>query len=171
MEPTSSRVELVDEVDEADRVLRRVTRREMRDKNLLHRVAAVLCRDSRGRIYVHRRTAIKDLFPSLYDMFCAGTVSAGESYVQTAQRELSEELGIRGGTPEFLFHHRYQGAHTRSHTHVFRVTWDGPIVHQASEISWGEFRSYEEIAANRDGFEFVPDGAELFARYTAECIR
>jgi isopentenyldiphosphate isomerase len=157
--------ELVDVVDEDDRVLGQTTRAQMRRDNLLHRVAAVLCLDSSGRIYVHQRTAHKDLFASLYDMFAAGTVLAGESYAQTASRELAEELGIVGPTPEFLFHARYDGALTRSHTHVFRVLWDGPIVHQPSEIAWGAFRTRQQILDNREQFNFVPDGAEFFSHY------
>jgi 8-oxo-dGTP pyrophosphatase MutT (NUDIX family) len=159
--------ELVDVVDEADHVLGQTTRAQMRRDNVLHRVVAILCLDSTGRIYVHRRTPTKDLFPSLYDMFVAGTVGAGETYADAARRELAEELGIVGAAPELLFKHRYEGAQTRSHTAVFRLTWDGPIVHQASEIAWGAFRTRQALIENREGFTFVPDGAELFARYIA----
>jgi 8-oxo-dGTP pyrophosphatase MutT (NUDIX family) len=100
-------------------------------------------------------------------MFVAGTVGAGESYEDAAIRELEEELGITGVVLEPLFHHRYEGALTRSHTRVYRVEWNGPIVHQPSEIVWGEFRTPAELRANLEQFEFVPDGAELFTRYLA----
>jgi isopentenyldiphosphate isomerase len=163
----AERSELVDIVDEADRVLRVATRAEMRRDNLLHRNVSVLCLDARGRIYLHRRTLTKDLFPGLYDVFTSGVVSAGETYADAARRELAEELGIVGPTPSPLFRHRYEGAETRSHTEVFRVVWDGPIVHQASEIAWGEFRSREALQQNSQGLVLVPDGAELFARYLA----
>jgi len=157
--------EWVDIVDHDDRVVRQVTRSQMRREILLHRVVAILCTNSRGEIFVHRRTATKDLFPSLYDMFVAGTVEAGESYEATAVRELAEEIGVSGVPLERLFHHLYVGPQTRAHTEVYRVVWDGPIVPQASEIAWGGFLSREALVANREGFEFVPDGAELFARY------
>jgi 8-oxo-dGTP pyrophosphatase MutT (NUDIX family) len=160
--------EWVDIVDERDQVIGRATRAQMRRERLLHRVVAVLCFNSSGRIYIHRRTSTKDLFPDLYDMFVAGTVEAGESYERTAVRELEEEVGIRGAPLTRLFHHRYEGPDTRSHTEVYRVTWDGPIVHQPTEIAWGEFRTLGAILDNAEGFRFVPDGAELFARYVAE---
>jgi len=161
------REELVDIVDENDRVIGRATRAQMRRDKLLHRVVAILCRNRDGQIYVHRRTATKDLFPSLYDMFTAGTVEAGESYDVAAIRELEEELGIRSVTLEPLFRHRYEGDRTRSHTAVYSVEWNGPIVHQASEIAWGAFQSRAELLANLELFEFVPDGLELFTRYLA----
>jgi isopentenyldiphosphate isomerase len=159
--------ELVDIVDEADHVVGRTTRAQMRRDNLLHRVVAILCRNRDGKIYVHRRTATKDLFPNLYDMFTAGMVGAGESYDDAALRELEEELGISGVTLDPLFRHRYEGDRTRSHTAVYSVEWNGPIVHQPSEIAWGAFRSRSELVANLEQFEFVPDGAELFTRYLA----
>jgi isopentenyldiphosphate isomerase len=157
--------ERVDVVDEHDRVVRQVTRSEMRREILLHRVVAILCQNSRGEILVHRRTPTKDLFPNLYDMFVAGTVEAGESYEASASRELAEEIGVRDAALERLFHHLYQGPQTRAHTEVYRVTWDGPIVPQPTEIAWTGFMSRADIVRNAAGLAFVPDGAELFARY------
>ena len=154
-------------VDEDDRVVGRVTRRQMREGRLWHRNIAVLCTTSRGDIYVHRRTATKDVFPSLYDMFVAGVVGADESYDAAALRELAEELGIVGPTPQPLFRHRYDGALSRAHIAVYRVVWDGPIEHQASEIAWGAYCTVAELVANAQGWAFVPDGLELFQRLLA----
>ena len=69
-------LEQIDVVDDDDRVLYQTTRAVMRAQNLLHRVVAVVCLNARGQIYVHQRAPTKDLFPSLYDMFTAGTVTA-----------------------------------------------------------------------------------------------
>ena len=157
--------EWVDLVDEQDRVVGRVTRRQMRAGNLLHRTVAVLCLDPAGRVYVQRRTQTKDLFPGLYDMFVGGVVESGESYADTARREIGEELGIVGPVPELLFMHRYEGGQSRSHTAVFRVTWAGPIRHQPSEVDWGSYCDPNEIVENRRGWAFVPDGWEFFERY------
>lgn len=160
--------ELVDLVDENDQVIGQVTRARMRAENLLHRCIAVLCCDSAGRVYCHRRSDAKDVFPGLYDVFVGGVVASGESYEAAALREIGEELGIVGPTPRFLFHHRYEGPQSRSHTAVFRVTWDGPYVHQASEIAWGGFRSIEALAQGPSGWRFVPDGREIFERFLRE---
>ena len=157
--------ELVDIVDEHDVVLYQASRADMRRANLRHRNVAILCRNRAGEIYVHRRSATKDLFPSLYDMFTSGVVGAGETYAAAAMRELAEELGITGVALEPLFRHLYEGDHTRAHTRVFRVEWNGPITHQASEIAWGGYRTRRQLLENLEHFEFVPDGAELFTRY------
>lgn len=159
--------ELVDWVDEDDRVLGQVTRARMRAENLLHRCIAVLCCDSEGRVYAHRRSRDKDVFPGLYDMFVGGVVRAGEGYDEAATREIAEELGIAGPKPVPLFRHRYADEATRSHTAVYRVTWDGPIVHQESEIEWGGFMTLEALAKGPPGWRFVPDGLEIFRRFLA----
>jgi len=159
--------EWVEVVDDEDRVLRQVTRAEMRRDNLLHRSVSVLCQNSAGAIYVHRRTDDKDVWPGLHDMFCGGVVSAGEGYAEAARREAQEELGVHGVEPSFLFTHRYDGEHSRSQIHAFTVVYDGPIVHQPAEVAWGRFCTLQEIVDNPEGWSFVPDGAELFGRYQA----
>jgi isopentenyldiphosphate isomerase len=159
--------EWVDRIDEEDRVVGRVTRAQMRAQNLLHRSVAVMCLNPAGCIYVQRRSETKDVFPGLYDMFVGGVVGAGESYHEAALREIAEELAIAGPRPELLFKHRYEGPRSRSHTAVYRVVWDGPICHQASEVAWGGYCTTEEIAANPCGWSFVPDGREIFERYLA----
>jgi len=68
--------ELMDVVDDQDRVVGQATRREVRRRRLLHRFASVLCRDPAGRIYVHRRTDDKDVYPGMYDMTAGGVLAA-----------------------------------------------------------------------------------------------
>jgi isopentenyldiphosphate isomerase len=157
--------EWVDVIDEADRVIGRATRRQMRTQNLLHRGVGVLCFDPQGRIYVHRRTQHKDVFPGMYDMFAGGVVAAGESYDAAARREIEEELGIVGPIPQRLFMHRFESAQTRSWNAVYRVTWGGAIRHQASEVEWGRFCTLDEIVRNAANWRFVPDGWEIFQRF------
>jgi isopentenyldiphosphate isomerase len=154
-------------VDEDDRVIGHLSRREMRARNLLHRGTAVVVRNSAGDIYVHKRTSTKDVFPGLYDMFVGGLVVHGESYEDCARRETTEELGIVRPEPVFLFKHLYPGPENPCWTAVYEVTWDGPIVHQDSEIEWGAFMQPRELEHRLKDWPFVPDGAEIYHRYAA----
>ena len=165
MTPAEERVDLV---DEDDRVLGTVTRAEVRAGTLLHRGVAILVRDSAGRVYVHRRTADKDVFPSAYDMFVGGMVAAGEGYDAAAERELAEELGIRGVPLRPLFRHRSRGPDNNWHGAVYEVCWDGPVHPQASEIAWGTWLTLDELRARMRRWAFVPDGTELFERWLRE---
>lgn len=48
-----------------------------------------------GEVLLQERAADKECFPSCWDAACTGHVSAGESVLEGAVRELSEELGIK----------------------------------------------------------------------------
>jgi 8-oxo-dGTP pyrophosphatase MutT (NUDIX family) len=158
--------EILDVVDEHDRVVGSASRREVRGRRLLHRFSSVLCRDPAGRLYVHRRTD-KDVYPGMYDMFAGGVLAAGETYLEAARRELAEELGVVGPEPRFLFKHHYTGSENPSWSSLFEVTWDGPVRPQASEIAWGGFLDEGELLARLDEWPFVPDGLEVFRRWLA----
>ena len=125
---------------------------------LLHRFSSILCLDSAGRLYVHRRTDDKDVYPGMYDTAAGGVLAAGETYLEAARRELAEELGVAGPEPRFLFRHRYRGPENPSWSALFEVTWDGPVRPQASEIAWGAFLTMEELDARLQEWPFVPDG-------------
>ncbi len=45
-------------------------------------------------VLLQKRSADKDSFPGCYDISSAGHVAAGDEYLETAERELEEELGI-----------------------------------------------------------------------------
>ncbi|HZJ50829.1 MAG TPA: NUDIX domain-containing protein [Actinomycetota bacterium] len=79
--------EIVDVVDEDDNVVGYAARAEVRARKLLHRGATIVCRDSYDAVYVHRRTADKDVFPGMYDACLGGMVGRGESYEAAARRE------------------------------------------------------------------------------------
>jgi isopentenyldiphosphate isomerase len=158
-------LEMVDIVDEANIVTGCLTRQEVRSQNLLHRGVGILVYNSKGEVYVHQRTATKDLFPSLFDMLVGGVVSSGEDYLTAARREVSEELGVENEELEELFHHLYLGPKNRSWIAVYRVRWDGPIQHQVEEIAWGGWLSEPELEGWSKKVEIVPDGLSVFQEY------
>jgi len=160
--------ERVDLVDEQDQVVGQASRREVRQQNLRHRGVGILCWNRKGELYVHRRTETKDVFPGLYDMFVGGVVGAGEAYADAARREVAEELGIVGPEPTHRFDHLYQGPHNHAWVGVYEVTWDGPIVHQPSEVAWGQWMTLVDVVDRLDTWEWVPDGLEIFLRYLRE---
>jgi isopentenyldiphosphate isomerase len=154
-------------VDELGQVVGAAPRSVVRRDNLPHLVVAVIVRDSQGRIYVHRRTDTKDVFPGLHDAMAAGTVTAGETLEAAARRELAEELGISGVQlrPEVV--EWYADQQTRHLAHVWSVVWDGPVTHQPEEIAWGGWMTVEELSAHLadPSWPFVPDGRALLKTY------
>jgi 16S rRNA (adenine1518-N6/adenine1519-N6)-dimethyltransferase len=81
-------------VDTKDRVLRYVSRSKVHGDNLLHRAVHILIFNETGAVYLQQRSRWKDRHPLKWDSSAAGHVRARESYDQTAQRELQEELGV-----------------------------------------------------------------------------
>ncbi|WP_210487448.1 NUDIX hydrolase [Rufibacter aurantiacus] len=59
-----------------------------------HRTSQIYVLHPQKGYLCHRRSAGKDLFPSLWDVSIGGHLSPGETYESCALRELSEELGI-----------------------------------------------------------------------------
>jgi isopentenyldiphosphate isomerase len=156
--------ELVDVVDEDDRVIATVTRRQLRARGLLHRCTYVLVRNRAGDVLVHRRTATKDVYPGAHDMFAGGVCAAGESYDDCAQREVAEELGVEGAELRFLFRHRYRGPDGQAWGAVYEVTWDGPLRPQASEVAWTAWVTPARLRQMLAELPFCPDSCEVAAR-------
>lgn len=154
-------------VDESGAVVGCAPRSVMRRENLPHVVVSVLVRDCAGRIYVHRRADSKDVFPGLHDCWVSGCLVAGEQPAEAARRELGEELGIRRVDVIPLFTEWYADDSTRHVCYAFSTTYDGPIVHQESEIGWGAWITVDELLARLDdaGWPFVPDGRAAIARW------
>jgi len=159
--------ELVDVVDAEDRVVGRVTRAEIRARRLRHRATYLLVFNSRGELFVHLRTATKDVCPSHWDVAVGGVVGAGESYDEGARRELAEEVGIAGVEPQALFDFTYDDQANQVNGRVYRVTWDGPLALQAEEIVRGEWLAPAVVRERMREQPFCPDGVVVFERYLA----
>jgi isopentenyldiphosphate isomerase len=159
--------ELVDVVDEGGVVVGRTTRREMRARRLPHRSTYILVFDRRGRLYVHLRTATKDVYPSHWDVCVGGVVAAGEAFDAGAARELAEELGVSSPL-EALFPFRYDDPATVVHGMAYRTTHDGPFRLQREEIVRGEFAAIDDVVERALWEPFCPDGLVLLQRYREE---
>ena len=160
-----SKRELVDLIDEDDRVVGRADRHDMRTRNLLHRAVYIFVTNSSGQLFVHQRTATKDIFPAFWDLTVGGVVGSGESYADAATRELCEELGIANATLRLLGPLRYEDAATRLLGAVFLAIHDGRVTLQVEEIARGAFVSVasgERILAEE---RCCPDGALAFRTY------
>lgn len=88
--------ELIDVVDEKDRVIKAVTRREIYDKKLRHRIVHVLVYNEKGEMALQLRSKNVDFLPGAWSTAAGGHVLSGENYLQAARRELLEELEIKG---------------------------------------------------------------------------
>lgn len=94
MNPNNEEVAIV---DRDNRLIGSAPRHEMRAKGLIHRATYILVFNRKGEIFVQERTTSKDIYPGYFDVATGGVMLTGESYRQSAARELAEEPGGNGG--------------------------------------------------------------------------
>ena len=87
-------VEWLDLVNKQDEVVGRVTREEAWAGRLPVRVINAFLVNSRGELWIPRRTAHKRMFPNCLDMSVGGHVESGEDYLTCFCRETQEELNL-----------------------------------------------------------------------------
>lgn len=95
MAPNHTLDEYLDLVDENDNIIGKKKRSEVYAEHLSNfRVVNAFVVNSKGEIWIPRRTADKRIFPLCLDMSMGGHVESGETYKQTLKRETEEELNI-----------------------------------------------------------------------------
>ena len=163
-----SRDEIVAIVDEQNNVVGAAPRWEMRARRLLHRSTYILVFNSRGELFVHKRTRTKDACPGYYDPVAGGVVLAGESYEESAARELTEELGIRDVAlaPLFDFYYADERAHVWGR--AFSCVYDGELVLQEEEIESGAFMATDDVLRLAETEPITPDGLPALRRHLSQ---
>jgi len=130
--------ELLDVVDANDEVVAVKTRGEIHASRLMHRAVHILLFNSSGELFLQKRSMNKDEQPGKWDSSAAGHVDSGEDYLQCAERELDEELGIVVERPlRELFKLPASMRTGNEHCMVFSYCHDGPLVLQPEEIDAG----------------------------------
>jgi isopentenyldiphosphate isomerase len=167
-------VALYDPASAQPRVVGAAPRSRVRAENLPHAATAVLLMDDDGRIYVHRRTESKDVYPGTWDAWAGGVVRAGEHPSDTAVRELAEELGVHDTDLEPLFTAWFRDDRIHELAVTFRARWHGehrhgPVVHQADEVAEGRWMTLDEVRELLDdpARPMIPDGRVALERYLA----
>jgi 8-oxo-dGTP pyrophosphatase MutT (NUDIX family) len=161
-----ARDELVTIVDDANHEVGVAPRWKMRAERLAHRSTYIFVFDSQDRLYAQHRTMTKDVFPGYWDLAAGGVVLAGETYEQSAERELAEELGIRGTPLETWFD--FYVEEYRVWGRAFGCRYEGPLVLQEEEVQEVRRLSISDVFANREARQFTPDSLLALRRRFAE---
>jgi isopentenyldiphosphate isomerase len=139
--------EIFDVVNERDEVVDRKPRSEVHRLGLLHRAVHVLVFNSRGQIFLQKRSMKKDRQPGLWDSSASGHVDSGEDYDATAVREVWEEIGLRlTSTPARLFKIDAGKETDEEFVWVYRCESEGPFELNRDEIDEGGWFSPEEVS-------------------------
>jgi isopentenyldiphosphate isomerase len=138
--------EIFDVVNERDEVIGRAPRDEVHRQGLMHRATHVLVFNSRGQVFLQKRSLKKDRQPGLWDSSASGHVNCGEDYDACAVRELREEIGLELNAPlERLFKLAASPETDQEHLWAYRCEAEGPFELNAEEIERGEWFAPEEV--------------------------
>ena len=152
--------ELVVWVDREDREQGNLPRAELRARGLIGRCTFILLFNTAGALCVHRRTLSKALYPGYWDVAAGGMVAPGESYAESAARELAEELGVSGVPLREHGTFYYEEPGNRLWGGVFSACWDGPLRLQPEEVLEARFLPPAVVLQQARTLPYCPDSLE-----------
>ncbi len=138
--------DIFDVVNERDEPIGRKPRSEVHRLGLLHRAVHILVFNSRGQVFLQKRSMKKDRQPGVWDSSASGHVDAGEDYDTSAVRELHEEIGLRlTAPPRRLFKLAASPETDQEFVWVYRCEAEGPFELNVDEIDEGGWFTPEEV--------------------------
>src|SRR5687767_1077532 len=138
--------DIFDVVNERNEVIGRERRSVVHRDGLKHRAVHVLVFNSRGELFLQKRSMVKDCFPGAWDSSASGHLDCGEDYDVCAVREVGEELGYKlAGAPNRLFEVAACDDTGQEFVWVYRYECDGPFDLQWSEVDAGGWFAPEVV--------------------------
>jgi isopentenyldiphosphate isomerase len=141
--------ELLDIVDDDDRVTGQETRIVIHRRGLQHRGVHVFLVTPEGKILVQQRGRQRGTCPLSLDCSVSEHVKAGEGYTQAAARGLAEELGIRHANIHALIKFKMDyGPNDREICQLYEGNVDPTLVHfDPDEVEWVATYSLDDLDA------------------------
>jgi len=153
-----SNEEWVPLVDEQGKILGRATRKEVHSgPGKLHPVVHLHIINSKGEIYLQKRSMLKDTFPGKWDTSVGGHVDLGETIEQALLRETAEELNITGIRPVPLVQYKWETAFESELVFSFTALYNATPVINKTELDNGKFWTINEIRKNLGSGIFTPN--------------
>lgn len=139
-------MEIVDIVDEENRVLYQTSKEEAHDKGLLHRTIIVEVRNSKDQWLLVKQAPHKQ-DKDQYVNPVGGHIKAGESEVEALKRETEEEIGVK----EFSYiyigalinNRQTRGKQENHYFIVYQITTDESPVLNDESVEYRWFREDE----------------------------
>lgn len=161
--------ELMDIVEEEDRVIGKATRKEIHSSDKWHRGVHILVFDSENRLILPLRSQTKDKFPSTYDCSVSEHVKAGETFEAAAIRGMREELKINNPKLKKLLKFRMKyGPKDNMISTLYECKYTGKI--QLDKINESEIQKIELLSLSRVK-ELLISCESKFAPWTREILK
>lgn len=160
--------EIITLVDKNNQIIGATPRSKMRFGVDFHRATYILVFDKNQHLLVQKRTLNKSFCPGYYGIATGGVVASGESYIESAHRELQEELGFDAELADHgLFY--TEGNSFRIWGNLYSCHYDeslhGPLRLQADEVASIHTMSMADIMDNPNQLLFTPDTLDALKHY------
>lgn len=162
-----------------------VERSRAHAEGIRHRTAHIWVirqRNGRYEVLLQKRSRNKDSFPGRYDTSSAGHIQAGDGILESAIRELAEELGIhaspqeleRAGTFDIAyekeFHHRMFRDNEIAFVYVLRREVDEKTLtlqtEEVEDVEWFDLEeTYQECLKHNKKFCVPVPGLKVLRNY------
>lgn len=155
-------------VDESGTVIGRESRQVCHAKTfILHPVVHLHVFNSRGELYLQKRSETKDIQPGKWDTAVGGHVRYGETIEDALVREAGEELSIKDFEAKKLMSYVFRSQVEREVVNVFTTIYEGTITPDHEEVSDGRFWRLSEIEDNLGKGVFTPNFEGEFLKLKA----
>ena len=162
-----------------------VSREKAHAEGIPHRTAHIwIIREKEGRVQIllQKRSQNKDSFPGKFDTSSAGHIQAGDEPLESALRELKEELGFSAtseqlhfaGTFPISFAKEFHGKMFRDEEIAFVYIYDHPVEsdrltlqkEEVEEVQWFDLEeTYQQCRQHRDKFCVPLGGLQLVREF------
>ncbi|HEY5221177.1 MAG TPA: NUDIX domain-containing protein [Candidatus Paceibacterota bacterium] len=150
-----------------------------------HKTVHIWIINLKGELLIQRRSLAKENYPNLWDISCAGHISAGETPLQAAVREAKEELNVivdeqdleylfTINSPRVVLNNGAYIDHEFQDIYLLKLDDDIPgfklQTEEVAETKWVPWRELQSVIRSGD-ITFVPHQEEydkLFDFLTAE---
>ncbi|WP_111639442.1 NUDIX hydrolase [Marinomonas shanghaiensis] len=155
-------------VDQNNTIIGDVPRHLMNFGRDYHRVTYILVFNTKGNLLVQKRTDDKAFCPGYYGITTGGVVEKDESYIESAHRELQEELGFDAPLKsQGIFFTEGQGFKIwgKIYTCHYDKAIHGELTLQPKEVASVHEMTIDDILNNRNNLLFTPDSLEALRHY------
>ena len=130
----------------------------------LHPVVHLHILNSKGELYLQKRSMKKDIQPGKWDTAVGGHIDYGEEVEEALKREAREELGIREFEYFLVTKYLFESDIERELINCFKTTYNGIITPDLDEVDEGRFWSITDIVNNIGKEIFTPNFESEFLK-------
>ncbi len=159
-------MEILDIVDNKDKVMGTATRDEIYKKLLPHRIVHILIFNDKNEMALQLRSKSVSFCPLHWSTAVGGHVQSGESYEEGALREYEEELGIKSELT-MLDKDIYEAVgKPKKFLTTFTAQYNGPFAKDERDVEKVEFFPIEKIRQMvMEGEKFHPELLFILQKY------